>query len=103
MNLQINKDFERAYREDMWKGFSAKQTLCLVIAFFASALVTAGLYFGLRLPVQLCIYATIPIVTLIVGMGFWRYQEMSLLEFYRAVHHQNKTRLLFWQAGEGEV
>ena len=33
MNISINKDFDKEYKNDSWRGFSMQETVCIGMAF----------------------------------------------------------------------
>ena len=73
MNININKDFEKEYKDDSWRGFSM-QEVCT----------------GVPPAIPLLVY------------GFYRYQGMNLLELIREVFEEKKSNKLCYEAGEAE-
>ena len=100
MNIPINKDFEREYREDVWRGFSLRQLLFLGVGVCIGAGVILFVYFYLGFPIQACVYLGVPAMAPALVVGFYTYQGMTILEYVKALLYEKNTKVLVWEAGE---
>ncbi len=100
MNISINTDLEKEYRNELVKGFSWQEVLCGV----AAVLVVLGCAyvcysrFGLS-PKYGC-YIGIPFAFPIVFLGFRKFQGMNVIEYLREIIFHQKTKDLAYDAEE---
>ena len=92
MNININKDFEKEYKDDSWRGFSMQEVCCIGIALSMAAAVSMWFYYTYHVPLNTVIYTGVPPAIPLLVYGFYRYQGMNLLELIREV----------FEAGEAE-
>ncbi len=100
MNIPINKDFEREYQEDVWRGFSLRQLIFLGIGVCIGASIVLFAYFYLGFPIQACVYLGVPAMAPALVAGFYTYQGMTILEYVKVILYEKKTEVLIWEAGE---
>lgn len=103
MNININKDFEKEYKDDSWRGFSMKETIHIGIA--AAVIVFCGVwgYFYMGFPLSVTIYIGLPAAAPVLLLGFYRYQGMGIIELLKEMRYEWKIRHLVYEAGEYEV
>lgn len=100
MNININKDFEKEYKDDSWRGFSMQEVICIGIALSVAVAVSIWFYYTYHIPLNMVIYLGVPPAIPLLVYGFYRYQGMNLLEFIKEVREGRKVRKLFYEAGE---
>lgn len=101
MNIPINRDLERDYKDDFWKGFSLREAK--YIAAGLAVAVAAGMFcwLYLKLPVTAAIYIGVPTAAPILYLGFKRTANgLTPLEDRRAVRYRKATKKLCYKAGE---
>lgn len=92
MNININKDFEKEYKDDSWRGFSMQEVCCIGIALSMAAAVSMWFYYTYHVPLNTVIYTGVPPAIPLLVYGFYRYQGMNLLELIREVFEEkNQT------------
>ena len=102
MNININKDFEKEYKDDSWRGFSMQEVCCIGIALSVAAAVSMWFYYNYHVPINTVIYTGVPPAIPLLVYGFYRYQGMNLLELIREISEERKSNKLFYEAGEAE-
>lgn len=102
MNININKDFEKEYKDDSWRGFSMQEVCCIGIALSMAAAVSMWFYYTYHVPLNTVIYTGVPPAIPLLVYGFYRYQGMNLLELIREVFEEKKSNKLCYEAGEAE-
>ena len=102
MNININKDFEKEYKDDSWRGFSMQEVCCIGIALSVAAAVSMWFYYNYHVPLNTVIYTGVPPAIPLLVYGFYRYQGMNLLELIREISEERKPNKLFYEAGEAE-
>lgn len=100
MIININKDFEKAYKDDAWRGFSLKEVICILIALMFLSGVIFLLWKIIKLPPDIAVYIGMPFTIPILAVGFFKYKEMSPMELIVAMRYEWKTRLLCYDADE---
>ena len=101
MNIPINKDFETAYKENAWKGYSRGELKYGALG-LAVALISGGLLIGvLKVHYQTGIYLSVFCMAPVVAAGFWKSKNgLSLTDYYKAVKYREKTQRLVYKARE---
>lgn len=102
MNININKDFEKEYKDDTWRGFSMKETVCIGCAVTILGVIAFCGYHYMGWPVNMSVYLGLPLAVPVLLYGFYRYQGMTLLELYREIRYERKIQHLTFEAGEYE-
>ena len=90
MKIDINKDFEKAFPDDLWKGFTLKQ----IITFSVGLIMAAGTI------IALCSYIAIPVMLPICFIGIYEYQNHSLWAMYKEMRFYRATKKLTYGAEE---
>lgn len=95
MIIPINKDFEKAYENDGWKGFTWKQLLIGGCALAITLGVALLLYLKFRIAPVACVYICTPLLGGIIFLGLFKYQrELSLIQLLRCALFTEKTKEL---------
>lgn len=100
MNIKLNKDFETEYPDDVWRGFTIRQVISIFLA-GAFAIGTGALIWYLtRINPTYCVYLGMPVMAIILYIGFKQNQDMYLEEYIRELSYERKIRHLSFDAGE---
>lgn len=100
MILNVNKDFEKEYRTDFWKGFTIKEFITIFIALLVGVGVIYLIHKTLGIPIATCVYIAVPCIAPIVAIGFYEYQGMKIPELIKEVIYTRKTKILTYEATE---
>lgn len=100
MNIDINKDFEREYKDDFLLGFSVKEVVGITVA--ACMILGAGILLWklTKFPPDICVYLAVPCGIPSLAITFYRYQELSVLQIIREYFYYKKTQELTFDAGQ---
>ena len=99
MQIKINKDFETAYRDELFRGFSTRQTVSIGIAGAVSFAVSAYAW-KVGVPLNTCVYVGFPFMLPILTMGFFEIQGLTPFQYAKEMWYCYRTRLLLYDAGE---
>lgn len=74
MKIEVNKDFLREYKSDVWKGFSGTE----LVAICTSGAIIAGsvifLYLEFNVSPTIGVYMSVPLTIPVLLLGFYKYQ-----------------------------
>ena len=100
MKIDINKDFEEAFPNEVYSGFTLGQCMAAASG-MALAFGTAFLMWRfLGIPIVECTYLAIPLMVPVCAIGFFKYQGQSLVGIIREILYSRKTDQLAYSAGE---
>lgn len=95
MKIEINKDFEKEYKDEFWKGFSGSETLCIAIAVSVAVGVIALCNFKLGISPGTAVYFGVPVAIPVLVLGFFRYQgQDNVISLMRNIYVTYKCRRL---------
>lgn len=100
MDININKDIARDYPSDVWKGFTLKQLLCILVALVLGATSILVLYFGAGTNIHVAVYISIPIVAPVILMGFAYHRGLPLIDYVKERIRLADQPDLYYQAEE---
>ena len=100
MNIKLNKDFETEYPDDVWRGFTARQVVTILFAGALAIGVGALVWKLTGINPKYCIYLGMPVMGLILYIGFKQNQGMHLEEYLKELSYERKIRHLTFEAGE---
>lgn len=101
MNIPINKDFERNYKDTVWKGFSLKELKCVALAAAAAIIAVLFFWLGFGLPMEAAIYLGVPFAAPVIFSGFIKYENgLGPKENRAAQRYRRATARLAYQSGE---
>lgn len=100
MNININKDFIKEYKDDFMRGFSLKECACIVTAFTFAAGAVFAIWKLTDLQIHICVYIAVPLMVPILAIGFYQYQGMSILQLLKEMYYSRKTSCLTFEAEE---
>lgn len=94
MKIDINKDFETAYQQSIWKGLDLKQLLT-VFCFLPTVIGVMGvLWYFLKIPPQGGVYIGILVAFPIPVFGLFKYRGMSIPALYKEWRYLQATKKL---------
>lgn len=101
MKLLTNKDFEKEYKEDAWRGFSTGEVMALIGALLCCIGIMYLLWRYARMPLSAAVYPAVLLSSPVLAMGFFSYQGMNLVpELFREWYWSRKISRLTFAAGE---
>lgn len=100
MRLVINKDFVKEYTNDVWRGFTLRQLISLLcgLGVMLGCMYVLNKWTGI--PAATCVYIAVPAAVPVLLLGFWTYQDMSVLTLLREIWYSKKTAHLAYEAQE---
>lgn len=100
MNININKDFEKQYKDDAWRGFTLKEVCCMLLFLLVLFSIVYVCWKWLHLPPELAAYFAVPFGLPILCIGFLKYQGLTPLELVKELIFEYQTKLLIYDAEE---
>ena len=100
LKIDINKDFEEAFPNELYSGFTLGQCLAAVIGLAMAASAAFLLWKYAEIPIVDSTYITIPLMVPACAVGFYRYQGQSLYVIIREFLFFRKTQRLSYASGE---
>lgn len=100
MKLLTNKDFEKEYKDDAWRGFSVGEALALSGALLCCIVMMYLFWKYARLPLSVAVYPAVFLSSPVLAIGFYTYQEMRVWELLREWYWSRKISKLTFEAGE---
>lgn len=100
MHIKINKDFQTEYKEELFRGLSAKEAVSLAAGAGVAGLLTFLLYDRAGVPVEAGIYAGVFCAIPVLMAGFLTIQGLSPARYFKEAVYAYRTRLLVYGAGE---
>lgn len=104
MNIEINKDFLTEYKDEFWKGFSAKEVATIAAAggVAVGVVLFLNLKFGVR-PSE-AVYAAIPFTLPILLGGFYKYQGyLSFGKLIEEIRYTRRCKELHFESRDNEL
>ncbi len=101
MIIKNNPDFadEIKYKDDAWRGFSAKEIVVFILAFAIAICSVYLLWKYFAIPITIAPYISVPLAVPIVLLGLYRYQGMNCYQFIRAIISCRREKFLYWDTG----
>ena len=78
MKIDINKDFEKAFPDDLWKGFTLKQIITFSVGLIMAAGTIIALWVFLKISPVTGSYIAIPVMLPICFIGIYEYQNQDI-------------------------
>lgn len=100
MKLLTNKDFEKEYKDDAWRGFSGGEVLGLSTALVCCILMMYLFWKYAELPLSVAVYPAVFLSSPVLAVGFYTYQEMKVPELLREWYWSKRISKLTFEAGE---
>lgn len=83
MDIKINKDIAKEYPDDLYKGFSIRQILCIGTAMVLGGGTVLLLYYVVGLNIHIAVYGAFPLAAPVILAGFIHYKGMPLIDAFR--------------------
>ena len=80
MKINLNKDFEEQYKNELWKGFTARELGYGVVALLVAGGVAFSVWKATGLAINLSIYAGIPFMVPIIYLAMVKHQGHTWIE-----------------------
>ena len=101
MNIEINKDFLKEYKDDAWKGFSLRELLSLIGAGLIGIGVDALLHFYAGISIATGVYFALPLAFPVILIGFYRYQGfLTIGRFLKEFLYGQRTATVLYDSAE---
>lgn len=101
MQIPINKDFEKDYKDNLWKGFSMPESISILAALLCCLTVLAILYLKFGIPLDVAPYCSIPFAVPPLAAGFWKSKSgLSLKQYLNVREYVKRTKLLLYEPDE---
>lgn len=100
MQIETKKDIEEAYKDELFKGFSAREFIAIMIALAVAVGVTIFCWRFFHVPIDLAVYISVPCILPFLAMGFFRIQGLSPWGYLKEIVYEYRTQLLLYDADE---
>lgn len=100
MKLDMNKDFETAYKPTLFLGLTARECAYAAVAFFVAAIVAYAAWKWTGMPPGRCVYVGLPVMLPIVAAGGVKFQGMTVWNAAREMAYTLRASRLGFEAGE---
>lgn len=100
MQIQVNKDIEEEYRNELMKGFTLRELVYLVAAVVVIAAVCVLVWKKGGVQIDVAVFAGIPFGCVILFFGFRRYQGLTVYGYLKEMLYEHRTRTLAYE-GDG--
>ncbi|MBD9337047.1 MAG: PrgI family protein [[Ruminococcus] faecis] len=94
MKIDINKDFEKQYKNELWKGFTARELTYAGVALFVAGAIAFGVWKVTGLAINISIYAGIPFMAPIVYLAMVQHQGHTWTEYLKNIWFYLQTKEL---------
>jgi len=102
MKIVINKNFEKEYKDEAFRGLSLKELVFAVIFLLVMASIVYVGIMKYKLPSSPAILIGMVVGSPLLILGFYKYQGMSPIEFAKEYVNFLKTSRLSYQSTEFE-
>ena len=100
MKININEDFNEAFPDEAFAGFTLKQCLVGGGAFALAVAAALLLWRFAGIGIVECTYIAVPAMFPVCALGLGRYQGQGILQIIKEWDYCRKTRRLLYEAGE---
>ena len=100
MTIDLNKDFEETFPDEVYSGFTLPQVIVAVTGIAVCIGLAVFLWKYVGIPIVQCTYISVPLMVPICALGFFQYQKQSLLGILREMWYSRKTKILTYHAQE---
>lgn len=94
MKIDLNKDFEEQYKNELWKGFTARELVYGGVALLVAGVIAVLLWKVTGLAINICIYAGIPFMAPIIYLAMVKHQGNTWSEYLKNVWFYTQTKEL---------
>ena len=85
MKIDLNKDFEEQYKNELWKGFTARELGYGAAALLVAAVIALTVWKTTGLAINLSIYTGIPFMVPIIYLAMVKHQGQTWIESIKNV------------------
>lgn len=103
MKINLNKDFEEQYKNELWKGFTARELGYGVVALLVAGGVAFSVWKATGLAINLSIYAGIPFMVPIIYLAMVKHQGHTWIESLKNMWFYMQTKELPCEMEERNV
>lgn len=100
MNIAINKDLEKEYKNDLVMGFDPRECIYILIALIELIGIAVLLYIKTGFSATMCAYAGMPLALPTLILGFKKFHGMSCFRYIKEILWERRTRILTYEAEE---
>ncbi len=100
MNIDINKDFDREFPDEVWGGFDLRKCLYAGAGLGTSIVSAACLWHFAGMDLVQAVYMMMPVMLLFCALGFAEKQGMTLSMILKEMRYRRKTKHLLYEAAE---
>lgn len=100
MKIDINDDFDLAFQNEIFAGFTLKQCITAGVGLLAGFGSAAALWYYTGLPIVQCTYIVVPVMVPFCVIGFFTYQGKSPVKLLKELWFVHRTECLSYQAAE---
>lgn len=100
MDIKINKDFEKEYKNELFRGLTTREVLGLATSAAVGMGVVYLLYHYAGVPMSVGVYAGVFAAAPCMFVAFQDIQGMTPLRYLAEIRYAHKTRLLTYEADE---
>lgn len=100
MNIKINKDFDREYKDEMYRGLTSKEVISIVAAAVVAGTVVFLLYRYAGVPLATGVYPGVFCAIPCLAAGFMSFQGLSPVRYLKEMFYARRTKLLTYDADE---
>ena len=104
MQITMNKDLEKEYPDNGFKGLTMTQTLSLVIAAVTTTGIGVFLFLHTALRPNTCVYISLPVGAAMIVIGCYRYQgEMSVFRLMQNIIRTQESGKLIYTCEDWDI
>lgn len=100
MKIDINDDFDSAFQNEIFAGFTLKQCIAAGVGLLAGFGSAAALWYYTGLPIVQCTYIVVPVMVPFCVIGFFTYQGKSPVKLLKEMWFVHRTECISYQAAE---
>lgn len=100
MQIQINKDIEEAYKDELIKGFSLREAAYIGISLVIIVGMVVLVYLKFGIMPDTGIYIGLPFGIPTLFLGFYTYQGQTVVQYLKEIIFVCKTKVLTYDADE---
>lgn len=100
MKININEDFNEAFPDEAFAGFTLKQCLVGGGAFALAVAAALLLWRFAGIGIVECTYIAVPAMFPVCALGLGRYQGQGIPQILKERDYCRKTKRLLYEAGE---
>ena len=101
MTVQINKDLLTEYKDAVWKGFTLRELVSLLVGGGCALTVVVLLHRFFHMEPATAIYVAVPFALPAILIGFFKYQGyLGVLDLVKEMLFSEKCRSLAWDFEE---